>query len=401
MIEEAIRKFARENFSHKYFPVLLGESDKIQPLALVVKKHRSIFKKPFAKSEIVILAGFDKYVENGAQKAVCESISSKTQDETLSMKQKINMGSRSNEFDIALAGYAGGNIKLDDEKGVLALGNLSQKYIDDPDLRGILANAELDASKMKSFAESDKLLLITSVIYSEKFELKGERMHQTEEAMEVGNLPQYLQFLNLNKTAAMRIHAKHTYIPPDAAARNTEAPFLFKCCRVDYNKETNRLEICRGEYVGKVVTQHRAVDAPFSEEDAEYDNTLVETTDQTDLPDCLTAKDIEKLDNITKVVLLTEKTTAQRKARVSKYLQWFEEALMTNNKFLDLDEPMTLKDCAFLESVYLPCEEGSTEVDLTSLSTAEIQDFAIVFKVLDELPDEQWNEMETLAACPD
>ena len=67
---------------------------------------------------------------------------------------------------------------MDDEKGVLALGNLSYKYIDDPDLRGILANAELDASKMKSFAESDKLLLITAVIYSEKFELKGERMHQ-------------------------------------------------------------------------------------------------------------------------------------------------------------------------------------------------------------------------------
>lgn len=38
--------------------------------------------------------------------------------------------------------------------------------------------------------------------------------------------------------------------------------------------------------------------------------------------DCFTAKDLEKLDNITKVVLLPEKTTAQRKARVSKYLHW-------------------------------------------------------------------------------
>ena len=81
MIEEAIRKFARENFSHKYFPVLLGESDKIQPLALVVKKHRSIFKRPLAKSEIVILDGFDRYAENGAQKAVCESISSKMEND--------------------------------------------------------------------------------------------------------------------------------------------------------------------------------------------------------------------------------------------------------------------------------------------------------------------------------
>ena len=94
MIEEAIKRFAQENFSHKYFPVLHGETDKIQPLAVVVKKHRSIFKKPFAKSEIVILAGFDRYVENGAQKIVCQSISSKIQDEELSVKQKMDSGFR-------------------------------------------------------------------------------------------------------------------------------------------------------------------------------------------------------------------------------------------------------------------------------------------------------------------
>ena len=79
-----------------------------------------------------------------------------------------------------MAGYAGEATKLNDDKRVLALGKLRQKYIDDPDLRGILANAELDADKMKSFAECDKLLLVTSVIYSEKFELKGERMQQVK-----------------------------------------------------------------------------------------------------------------------------------------------------------------------------------------------------------------------------
>ena len=80
----------------------------------------------------------------------------------------------------------------------------------------------------------------------------------------------------------MRIHAGHTYIPPDAAARNTQAPNLFKCCHVDYNKETNRLEIRKGEYVGKVVTHHRIIGAPGNEEDAEYDDILVGATDQTD-----------------------------------------------------------------------------------------------------------------------
>ena len=46
----------------------------------------------------------------------------------------------------------------------------------------------------------------------------------------------------------------------------------------------NRLEISKGEYVGKVVTTQREMDTPSSEEDTEYDDILVEATDQTDLP---------------------------------------------------------------------------------------------------------------------
>lgn len=94
MIEDAIRKFAQENFSHKYFPVLHGETEKIQPLALVVKQHRPIWKRPFGKSEIVILADFGRYVKDGAQKTVCESITRSIKDEELCMKQKVDMGAR-------------------------------------------------------------------------------------------------------------------------------------------------------------------------------------------------------------------------------------------------------------------------------------------------------------------
>ena len=44
---------------------------------------------------------------------------------------------------------------------------------------------------------------------------------------------------------------------------------------------------------------------------------------------------------------------------------------------------MTQEDRAFLASVYLPCGGDPTELDLASLTTAEIQNFAVVFKVLD------------------
>jgi len=94
MIEDAIRSFAQENFSHKYFPVLHGETDKIQPLALAVKQHRPIWKRPFAKSEIVILAGFDRFVRNSVQRTVRESITAKLRDEELPVKQNIDLGAR-------------------------------------------------------------------------------------------------------------------------------------------------------------------------------------------------------------------------------------------------------------------------------------------------------------------
>lgn len=94
MMEDAIRRFAQENFSHKYFPVLHGETEKVQPLALVVKQHRSIWKRPFAKMEMVILAGFERYVEKKAEEAFRESVTANMREEELAMKQKIDLGYR-------------------------------------------------------------------------------------------------------------------------------------------------------------------------------------------------------------------------------------------------------------------------------------------------------------------
>ena len=78
---------------------------------------------------------------------------------------------------MGVSGYLEGTIKISGDQGVLKLGRLSQKYIDDPDLRGILANTPLDRNKMKGF-KSDELFLITSVISSEKFQLEGERKQE-------------------------------------------------------------------------------------------------------------------------------------------------------------------------------------------------------------------------------
>lgn len=75
------------------------------------------------------------------------------------------------------ANCAEAKIKISDELGFLELGRLDQEYIRDSDLRDILANTDLDSNKMKAL-EGQKLRLITSVIYSERFEVKGTRSRE-------------------------------------------------------------------------------------------------------------------------------------------------------------------------------------------------------------------------------
>ncbi|KAL9985268.1 hypothetical protein ACROYT_G007648 [Oculina patagonica] len=385
MIEASLRRFAQENFGDRYFPVLHGETANVKPLALVVKQRRSIWKRPNAGLEIVILAGLERYVEIGTKEAFLESVTSKITEEEISMKQKISMGTSSREFHVEITNHVTeGTFNSNDHRGVLELGRLSQKCISDPDLRVLLANTVLNTNKLKGL-EEEELLLATSVIYSDKFVLKGNRKHQIE-------MPPFANILMPN----VKMNYTGTYIPPEVASRSSQAPFLFKCCRVRYNKEINRLEVCKGEYVGKKVTAELG-----NVQDSEYVDIMVDldTDEDDDLSDSLTAQDFKKLNIITKEVLLAERTRERRKARVSKYLQWFQQALTTGQNELLLDEPLTSEDCRFLKSISLPCTKNSTMLDLTTFTEKEIQGYGIVFKNLHELPEEQWKEFEITFAA--
>ena len=74
---------------------------------------------------------------------------------------------------------------------------------------------------------------------------------------------------------------KKCNIPPKMATRNTRGPFLFKCCRVAYNKEKNRLELPKEEVVGKNIFRGDEDD----KDDEEYKNSAVslEEGEETDL----------------------------------------------------------------------------------------------------------------------
>ena len=68
-------------------------------------------------------------------------------------------------------------LTIDDNLGDLQLGKVSQEYISDPDLRKILTSFDLDTKKM-SCLKDQELLLVTSVVYSERFEVQKNRKHE-------------------------------------------------------------------------------------------------------------------------------------------------------------------------------------------------------------------------------
>ena len=76
-IEEVLRAFVKENFGvNDYHPVSHGERTSIKPLALLVKKRRSIFKRPFAKPKFTVLASLEDYVLRDKKEEFTEAVSS-------------------------------------------------------------------------------------------------------------------------------------------------------------------------------------------------------------------------------------------------------------------------------------------------------------------------------------
>ena len=94
MLEKSLLKFAAENFSDKYCACLHGEINRIKPLALIVKRHRSMFKRPFGKHELIILEGLEKYVEGKGGEELCKALNKIIAKEGLAIEPKLSLGER-------------------------------------------------------------------------------------------------------------------------------------------------------------------------------------------------------------------------------------------------------------------------------------------------------------------
>lgn len=68
MMQRSIREFVTENFGRHYYPVYHGQSDIVAPLALIVKRKRKWWKRPFGKAEMIVLASLENYIESNSKK---------------------------------------------------------------------------------------------------------------------------------------------------------------------------------------------------------------------------------------------------------------------------------------------------------------------------------------------
>ncbi|XP_068708306.1 uncharacterized protein [Montipora foliosa] len=395
MIEKLLYKFSKENFGDANFlPLLHGHSKTAKPLALLVKRKRSIWKRPFGKKEIIILDGLEKYVDSD-EKDFLKDVESKITKEQLIEKGSAPPAATHKEVIVNVGETGEITLTIDENLGDLQLGKISQEYISDPDLRKILESFDLDTNMMNPFQDQE-LLLVTSVVYSERFEVQGNRQ-QNRGVHAVLELPSELPIAKVLKSIGHCTY-KEKIIPPGVATRDAWGPILFRYCRVQYNETSKKLEMGKGEFVGNNTVRG-------TEEDDDDDDAGIpihRDADGNDLPDYFTAEDIEMMDTIYKTVLMTEKDREQRKARVRKYLGWFERILTTDETRILLSVPLTSGDCKFLQSMYIPATTSQRILDFTGVTREDIQSCGIIFKLLDDLPDEDWTELEmTLDAAED
>ncbi|XP_015762309.1 PREDICTED: uncharacterized protein LOC107341407 [Acropora digitifera] len=230
------------------------------------------------------------------------------------------------------------------------------------------------------------LLLVTGVIYSTKFVLSGPRKHQTTMS---GNAPTPSRLATLLDEGWIKGQVTNTEVLPPMVNRNSQAPFLFQFCRVVYDKDSNKLGISKGEFVGKTMRSE-------AQKQPDYEEAMMHLEMVTDLshdPITLTDEDCERVKNI-KELLRMEKSGSQRKNLVQVYLHWFEKILTEDITQLSVENRLpTNSDCEFLLKLGIRAKLKQRFLKVTSARTA-IQDYGILFQLLSGLPEDQWKEFE-------
>ncbi|PFX18906.1 hypothetical protein AWC38_SpisGene16707 [Stylophora pistillata] len=364
---------------------------------------------------MVIVGGLQRYITDEKEKDFHSYCRSKLMKENRNL-EKTETKEVGRNLDVSFEGLDTGGLelKLTDILGDVELGKLTEEYYVDADLRELLSLAVLDTDKMTPL-EGHNLCLVTAVMYSAKFFLKGNRMHQEYKEMVAKNQRKRYEELGWGAIFSGDVHTpskfasllgsdsflkgsvkKQSFLPP-MVRRHSRAPFLFKFCRVAYNKEGKRLQIDDGEFVGKQFRSRGGyedkpapVHSVISDEDAAIHLEMEESLTPGGI--FLTKKDDEKVEEVRKLLITAENGT-QLKTLILTYLNWFEHILTSDSKQLLLDKPLTKDDCDFLQKLGIRARPKQLFLRLASVQRDVIHEYGCLFKFISEASQENWEEL--------
>ena len=107
MVEQALRAFAQQNFGadgEEFYPVHQGNTEKVQILALMAKKTRNVFLRPFKTNSLVLLGGLDTYMNRSKKEEYQNVVDREIKRDDVEVTLELDEDNESDEGDDAATG---------------------------------------------------------------------------------------------------------------------------------------------------------------------------------------------------------------------------------------------------------------------------------------------------------
>lgn len=381
MTHQQVEEFFKDNFGKEYHPVLHGRCESISPLALIVKQRRKWYHR---RANLVAVANLEKYVIQGKR----DDLRKLTRERLKTIRDKLGKDevdrleerASSQEFKLEVENVAGATYRTVDCPGDLVLGKLDEEYFEDPDIREILSNFKLDEEKMKPFEDAQKIYLVTSVVYSDKFKIKGkpERSDSVNFHGDIGKFTKLL--LPKEISADISVQRKRKIYATPRIVRKGRGPLLFAYSRVSYSKSNSRLSLF--DFVGKNLILPRGQLAHKKEH---YETVTDEELKEIEEIICI--EDLEtKLENAHR--FLRTCAEDERKELLQTCLRYFEDVLDRNQKLIVIEVPPTSEQSLLLQTFGFKVTDILLKASENSEETRRA--YGAIFKYLEGLSDEKW-----------
>ncbi|XP_067036877.1 uncharacterized protein [Acropora muricata] len=327
MIEKLLRMFSRRKSKDaSYVPLLLRYSETAKPLSLIIKRKRSIWKRPFAKDEMIFLAGLEN--------SVCEL------DCAVSPMQ-FPEGLKSKLFDKYKKSSTPPGVAKRDSWGPILFKYCRVQYNK--------ATTKLELMKGK-FVGKYKITRAMSLVKDRKYDVVFN--YDDDDDGDVDNDdPVDVVADNIFAVKPTRHVSLAKDLKCEDGSSNTDNDD-------GDNDDEKALKPLRFDKHLKHDTfngdDDDCGDEHNNNDDVDGDGGRIPVHVVADdiLPEDFNYRDMKNIEHIYKNVLLSTKSREQQKALVKKYLGWFENLLTDDKKKILLDEPLTRSDCAFLRSFY-------------------------------------------------